>query len=483
MPELQEKRKYYLDRSLKAVYYTDEKGRKQGTYTEYKQNSNQVRRKIEYRDGQVWNGKVDTRNGYIIYKDGKKHITSNSKEYYYVLDKLIPNIGIEKDLPFVNYVETETIENGNSVKTKEFYYETYWDGFSPIPHRLKFSVSRKDEHKIRHQISYENGVRVDKIDSLSGFRMIAERRHDSHEWTCIFKNGELKEYSDRLGCHASFENGVPVGNYKMPLNKEAIPFYKYPCAIKTGEQVLDTISMPIIDGVEIFKFAEDKNLDNYPIQPIFVEGTWNDGIFTGEAKSENVKGNGNQFFAKWDNGKMTAHLSLYSSRQASEGGDDHFVCDWHDDVCDVKRYYDMRDDSRIRRMPDKSYDEKYTLKGGKLHGLYEKSYTYGGRETAEYKEGKLHGIKRKYNKAGWLESETEYKNGIRRGKTVYNSDGTVYYRSLNEVLKNVRKKIASKRIEEEKQIEAETGKKTILPKMSKGEKLVAMAKETIGLSK
>ena len=34
----------------------------------------------------------------------------------------------------------------------------------------------------------------------------------------------------------------------------------------------------------------------------------------------------------------------------------------------------------------------------------------------------------------------------------------------------------------EKQIEAQTGKKTILPKMSKGKKLVAMAKETVGLS-
>ena len=94
----------------------------------------------------------------------------------------------------------------------------------------------------------------------------------------------------------------------------------------------------------------------------------------------------------------------------------------------------------------------------------------------------------------WLESETQYKDGKKHGfEKLYNSDGTVaemkYWQNGKDCtehynkLKNKLKRIATKRIDKEKAIEAETGVKTRLPKMSKGAKVVAMVKESIGLSK
>ena len=102
MSELQEKRKYYLDRSLKAVYFIDENGQKQGTYTEYERNTSKVLRKIEYKDGKVWNGKVDTGKGYIVYRNGEN---AEIEKYSHVatFDEIKEN---EYNLNIPRYVDT-----------------------------------------------------------------------------------------------------------------------------------------------------------------------------------------------------------------------------------------------------------------------------------------------------------------------------------------------------------------------------------------
>jgi antitoxin component YwqK of YwqJK toxin-antitoxin module len=186
-------------------------------------------------------------------------------------------------------------------------------------------------------------------------------------------------------------------------------------------------------------------------------------------------------------------------------------CHWQDEVCDIVEY-----ESKDRFYDDRYTKAKYTLRNGKKDGLYQRfdremirhkwgdgySFLSARRESdneywdyvcleeSEYKDGKLHGMSRKYNKKLWLESETQYKDGKKHGfEKLYNSDGTVaelkYWQEGNDCTAKYEtlKKIATKRIEKEKAVEAQTGKKTRLPKMNKFEKTIAMAKETLGLSK
>ena len=466
MSELQEKREYYPDRSLKAVYFVDEQGKKQGNYTVYKQNSNKILDKLEYKDGAVWNGQVKTKDGYIIYEDGEKSEEfkeTSRRRYDYSSGKLKRKKGSKWDFPFVDYVETETIKNGESVRTKEFTYEALTND------------NYICTEKLRHQTSYENGVRVDKIEMSTSWRKTYKGYEGPSfdnrvEWTCTLKNGELTEYSDRLGYHASFEKGVLTGDYRMPLNKNELVFNRSPWAIKTGEDLIDKISIPMIDikGTFYLDFDDTGLPDNIP--PIVV-GTWNDGKFTGEVNYYD-----RDFSAKWDDGKMTGDLLRRGRR-----GDVSIHYHWQDGVCHV-----------VERTKDGDFTLIYTLRNGKKDGLYQE-IKRGSTcvEESEYKDGKLHGMSRKYNKEElWLESETQYKDGKKHGfEKLYNSDGSIaeikYWQEDKDCTAKYKKlkKIATGRINEEKQIEAETGEKKSLPKMNKLEKKIAMAKEILGLSK
>lgn len=155
-------------------------------------------------------------------------------------------------------------------------------------------------------------------------------------------------------------------------------------------------------------------------------------------------------------------------------------------------------------------------KEGKLDGKYVKfSSKNNQKETEkEYKDGKLNGICIEYDEYGFKTVESTYKNDVldgpykeyfRNGKPkcegsysngekngfwkTYADNGDLIEMRRFENGKDVTerynklKKIASKRIDKEKAIEAETGVKTRLPKMSKGAKVVAMVKESLGLSK
>ena len=133
------------------------------------------------------------------------------------------------------------------------------------------------------------------------------------------------------------------------------------------------------------------------------------------------------------------------------------------------------------------YREFYSepKKDGKLQG----EYIHAQKNIkAYYKDGKLDGEYIEFFDRidGNKKVEGSYKNGKKDGFwKYYSKDGKVinqeYYRDgKNCTAKyNRLKNIASKRIEEEKAIEVETGVKTRLPKMSKEEKKTAIRDEVI----
>ena len=100
--------------------------------------------------------------------------------------------------------------------------------------------------------------------------------------------------------------------------------------------------------------------------------------------------------------------------------------------------------------------KKCTYTDGKLNGEYEERDASGNVIKAQYKDDKLNGVYKEINSQGRIVVEKYYENGVDLTKK-------------REALK----RIASKRIEKEKQIEDKTGKHVILPKAKPMEKLFA----------
>ena len=217
---------------------------------------------------------------------------------------------------------------------------------------------------------------------------------------------------------SSFENGIPVGDYKMPIN---LDFSDYFPPEKIGKGWTDSLQ-----SLQLLKIRSDK-IFSKDCNRLIAEGTvakgyWKDGKFTGKAESED-------FSAVWIDGEIK-EAYLHDDSIYEDTKDYH----WHDGVCDVTNYSTKGD------IVEKK--SEYTLRDGKKHG-FEKFYNSDGtvKEMKYWQDGK---------------------------------DFTAKYNKL--------KSIASKRIEKEKQIEAETGIKTCLPKMSMKEKKDALRRKTLELS-
>ncbi len=467
--KLKEKREYYSDRSLKAIYYVNEQGKMHGKYTEYAQNSDKVISQFKYKNGKVWEGKGKIKDGYIIYRNGEK--IEEAKKYYYDKDRLVPSLGSERDLPVVNCVETEKIEKGKNIKIKKFRYKSYYNGDHAIYSGRR---SRVAANNLSHQISYESGVRVDKVkkETVVYGEYGRENIYDSSEWECTFINGEIKEYSDSKGYHATFENGEFKGDYKMPLAKKCLEIYKHPVIINTGEGVIDKMSIPMIDGIKMFQATHSKDFVDLNDETIIFEGTWNNGRFTGEASTPEDYRN-LTVSVKFDDGKMTGTLGFLDSPNWSprnEFSKRVLTYKWRDGICNVSKI--------IKWVNGEDTKEEYTLKDGKLHGLCMRKDKDNRREESEYKEGKLNGYHKVYNRAGWLETETQYQNDVKHGNEIlYNSDKTIaskkIFRNGTDVTDKIErlKRLAKENVSNEKGI--------IKPKRSKLNKTIAVLKDML----
>ena len=451
MGELKEKRDYYDDRSLKAVYYVDEQGRKQGNYTEYEQNSDKIKQKLEYKDDTVWNGKANTENGYIEYEKGK--IIAEAEDitnYYgekigYVLHDFKNNAYYkeEKHSHREEKITKKVHENG-----EELYYH-----FSDIDLTVWSPVLIRTYTLYKGKIEGEHA----KIE--------AEHREHYNGWSWDFQtDGVRAQISGRIWkrprggsaykswetkCFATFENGIPVGEYRMPLGSFS-EYFPVKIVGDHWKKILNSLPM-----------LERKHFYPQVLGDIIADGIWKDGKFTGKARNRD-----HTFSAQWDNGEMTAKYY--------ENGTSY---NWHDGICEV-------------RCHDGDIVEKYTLRNGLKHGLYTREpyahYRRTEKEESEYKDGKLHGMSRKYNVKGWLESEIQYQDGKKHGfEKLYNSDGTVasikYYQNGRDCTAkyNRLKKIASKHIEEEDKLSEGKNKRVVLKRKTKLGKMIDFAKESI----
>jgi len=162
-----EHREYYEDRSLKAVY-TIKNGKKNGTYTEYHQNSDRIKLTEEYLDGKL-HGK---RKGSSV--DGR-----------------------------------ETYEQGSLIERRwsDNRYETYKNG------ELYHKVHRIDSH---HHIDmyYKDGKEYD--GEYCWMRRVGGRDGDDYEHKYTIKEGKyhgkyIDEYNQVM---ANYNMGVLHGKYQ-----------------------------------------------------------------------------------------------------------------------------------------------------------------------------------------------------------------------------------------------------------------------------
>ena len=160
---------------------------------------------------------------------------------------------------------------------------------------------------------------------------------------------------------------------------------------------------------------------------------------------------------------------------------------------DVEREEIYVDGKRVEVVDAKGNCRKFDDKGREIYRLTERKEINHPRNGQCFKKKRWFG-ENKYGRGGeWKDTiieEWEQKDGKKHGfEKLYNSDGIVaemkYWQEGKDCTAkyNKLKKIASKRIDKERAIEAETGVKTRLPKMGKGAKVVAMVKESLGLSK
>ena len=518
MSKLQEKRDYYPDRSVKSIYFVDEQGRKQGNYTEYGKNSDIILSKLEYKDNTVWNGRVETKYGYIEYENGQeafRHEIINGVETGYKNGKLSSKIWSEEREDGVNCKISQKFEAGNVTEENRTYT------FDEDGYRSVFPVTY--DCTLCINIAYCDDISVVNISASKSTYFDGEKR--GCRWPdikCKLKDGVLTDFASETmdyttewhntpkKLYAHFVDGKPIGDYCIPLN------YDFPFTKRVKDKLYEKI------GESITQFSRDSFKSEQGIfndcfeHFIIAEGSWNEGKFTGKAESI-----GSDYFEmKWNDGKMQGHCSVRITNTGYDAGIWRNL-KWHDDLCDVSetervKHTDYNTNERVEKYTLKNgkknglyvkesfpYRENYSIrerceyKDDKKNGLYMKEYSpyaysneYSIREQCEYKDGKKHGLAKIYNEKGWLESETQYKDGKKHGfEKLYNSDGTVaemkYWQEGKDCTAkyNKLKKIASKRIDKEKAIEAETGVKTRLPKMSKGAKVVAMVKESLGLSK
>ena len=417
MKGLHRKTDYYKDHSIKAVYFVDEQGQKQGEYVEYEPNS---RRKVKFKG---------------------KYVDNILRQREYPKSEEYPG-GIVEELDKYGKVE-RVIEEYSNVRGKskniDLYYKEGkpWQGKhiekigdvteKPVTNRP--GVEPKKEAKC-FEHHYENG-------NLTG-HWLEEGRNGYFDF-----EGHL-ERDEKFKESANFQDGVLQGDYEASSDNSKHRF-KF---------------------VDLKKFVTI-NPDFYDIS---ISGHFNAGVFSGEI------------------------------RVGSEGRrEPASKCLIKDGALTYSKEYHRFKELLVERKYEDGKKVQETISGCnceiRMNGpCWKKSLWSGSLEKWEQKDGKKHGLYQKYNSEDWLEKEIQYQNGKKHGyETKYNRNGTIasrkYFKNgvdctlVHNAIQNAWKKVAAKRVEKEKQIEAETGVQTHLPKMSKREKTAAIVKKGLGLSK
>lgn len=456
MSELQEKRDYYPDRSLKSIYFVDEQGRKQGEAVIYEQNSQTVKCTEDYVDGKLRARRFDQE-----YQEFDKNGVCRKKQYkaikgdYQIIKEYDKNGLISHDFhndEVYNKFWCRLVR----INKVDLYYKNGkpWEGDV-------FEVRTDGTHAKYFDYGHDGGCIVNeqhyKGGKLNG-TYVDTYSDGASDWLLRETRGEK----------ANFKDGVLDGEYEARCSNMRKPDFKF---IKFSEYGIEPKSI--------------NYSGSYRINGNFIQGVFSGSIECGYQP--------NNLYVI-ENGKL--------KRSVEYLGEKHWI---------EKNY----EDGKLVRASEKIVERMVVFveqgtyghegisslneveyKEGKLHGTSKKfnKDSLLIESEIQYKNGKKHGLAKKYNEKGWLESETQYKDGLKHGfETKYNSDGTIasqkYYENgvnctmVHKALKKAWKKVATKRIDKEKAIEAETGVKTRLPKMGKGAKVVAMVKESIGLSK
>ena len=356
MAELQEKREYHPNRSLKTVYFVDEQGRKQGEAKTYgKDNSldpeyietyvNGKRRKIAYANGEY---ETFDENGNTLYKKYKKRT--------------------------VNWI----IERG-----KETIVDmSYLDG--------KEWTGTKEVTKLSGMALW--AVSSEKYELLEG-KMHGEYKY--HEYGGN-KNSET----------AHFNNGVLDGSYNCSR------FYpKFLNLIKVGVDLVEIpqlcekqghngmyFSWGIIDGFfnkgifngEVRVIADCESGRNVDAEQLIYKIVDNKlAEIQEEGKTIRKYDQGNEIYRLTKNEEINQPLNgkCFKKKRWFEG--DYYGGEWKDTII-----------------------EKWEQKDGKKHGSYKKYNEKGWLEVeAQYKNGKKHGFEKLYNSDGSIAGMKYWQNG------------------------------------------------------------------------
>lgn len=397
MAELQEKRDYYSDRSVKSVYFVDKDGKKQGEYTTYEQNSDKVIETGKYVDDVIRYSKRGNEETFYDAEGKKEKVLKDGKLYQEYKD----------GKPW----------NGEFKGYEEFEGEyQYLDGIFKDGKFYGYSYDR--------QYSTDDGERVTIIDYEDGK-----------------KNGEASYTHGRIKAKVQYVDGVLNGDYKSEgcfvfLNDYIKHFDVY-VGFKTDKLLREKLPEKVSDvNINWFKDAS-------------AEGKFINGRFSGKIHGRHCD---STYDAQYEDGKLTSltEKNRYDGELKYEciyDGDKIISLDY----CEPKSYRDRKeihikckyDGDKLVEMDCNGEKTTLTYNGDELvaidvfNGPYHKHEEKNGKcyskmgdvVTEEYSTNnwKKEGTYRKYNNVkGWLEQEADYKDGTLNGiYKEYNSDKTI----------------------------------------------------------
>lgn len=416
MAELQEKRDYYSDRSVKSVYLVDKHGKKQGEYTTYEQNSDKVKETGKYVDDVVRYSKRGNEETFYD-EEGKK-------------EKVL------KDGKLCQEYKDGKPWNGNFVSVNENYDE-YGDGGSVVKSGIFKDGKLYDGSWITRNHS-------------SSYIAYRGRVHWDSEKEIPYMNGEpngdasFRSYTDNelsAEAKAQYVDGVLNGDYKSEgcfvFLDEYIGQFNVYIGHKTDKLLLERLP------------KEVSNTYIHWLENASAEGKFTNGKFSGHIHGKHCY---STYDAQYEDGKLTS-----LTKKNGNSGELKYKCIYDGDkiisldYCNPKSHGE-KEEIHIKCKYDGDKLVEMDCNGEKI------TLTYNGNEHVatdvfngphhkhEEKNGKCYskmgdvvteeystnnwekeGTYRKYNNVkGWLEQEADYKDGKLNGiYKEYNSDKTV----------------------------------------------------------